>query len=282
MTADLIDNSLALSEAIKKIRHGQLVAMNFAVEPMLENEEELQQYFESEFGSQTDIDMEKTVAAAVTRSIYASKLFPKAEKKDIARAMTATTIELMRYGKLDYHYSTERISAREYDRRMRENNVAQRITQVRKIRNGMMRQGIKIAISAGAAALAHSAATTAATTAIAGLAGLAGATSAAIPVVAAVGTFAVLTLGSKLLPKKVREPLENKFDQIQERICDVAADAARTLQRHIESAAERIIPVIEKAKDISRNVGRALSRARDRAVESLGKAKAKAMSWLGL
>lgn len=280
-SANLIDERLALANAVRRIRRGQLVALTFADESLLADNARLKEYFDADFDSPVEADMEKAVTAAAVRSVYASTAIPESQKLTVARAKAQSAFELMQYGKLYYRYATDQIMARDYDCRMRANNVVQRITRVRKMRNMIMRTGVKVAISAGASTLVHYATATAATTTVAGIATAAGVAASAVPVAAFVATFAALTLGTRLLPKKVREPLEQKFDALQDRACDIAVDAAHSLCRHMDKAAERMQPVLQKARDMARCTGAALRSAREKTVAALGKAKAKVMSWFG-
>lgn len=276
-----IDEQLALLDAVKHMRRAQLTAMTFADESLLDDNERMKQYFDSDFDSEADKEMEKVVAAAAVKAVYASDAIPDSNKEAIARMQANAAVELMRYGKLDYHYATCRIYAREYDRRMRENSVAQRVVQVRRTRNMIVHAGIKLTISAAASAIVHSATASAATASVAGVATLASGVAAVAPIAAAVTTFAVLTFGYRLLPAKIRKPIEKKIDELQERACDFAVDAAKTLCRKLEPVAQRILPIAEKAHDMARKVGRSIQQSLQKTVSSLSRAGRKVMSAFG-
>lgn len=278
----MTDERMALLDSLRKVRRAQLAALTFADQSLLVESDALKRYFDSDFGSDYDRAAEKAIGAAAIRAVYASKTIPQSQKATVARAQSRAAVELMRYGKLDYHYATDRIMAREYSRRMRENSVAQRVAHMQRTRNFIVNNGIKIAISTCATALVHSATATAATATVAGIATAAGATAAAVPVAAGVATFAVMTFGTRLLPKKVREPLEKKFDFLQSRACDIAVDAAQTLAQHTDRIAERVRPVVERARSMAERVGRALGKAKQQAAASLSRTSRKIFSWIGI
>ena len=266
------EERLALLSSIRKIRHSQLATLTFINDSLLEDEEMVKEYFDSPFGSLESEKIETIFAGAAANSVLRSKVIPEKQKASVAKIQAHAVVEMLRYGKLDYQYATDKIYAKTYNKLLKENDVAQRVTNIQKTRNFLIRKGGKVAISSGMAALAHAAAATAAT-------GLAATLSA--PVVVGLATYGVLTYGSKLIPKKIKEPIKKKYDDIQKRVFDTAVTAVKGLAQRMEPIAEKVKPVIEEAKTTMYQVRQAVKRAASNAWEKTKNVGKKILSFFG-
>lgn len=266
------EERIALLSSIRKIRHSQLATLTFIDDSLLEDEEMVKEYFDSSFGSKESEKIEIIFAGAAVNSIFRSKVVPESQKASVAKIQAHAIVEMLRYGKLDYQYATDKIYAKTYSRLLKENDVAQRVTNIQKTKKFLIRKGGKIAISSGMAALAHAAAATAAT-------GLAATLSA--PVVVGVATYGLLTYGSKLIPQKIKEPIKKKYDDIQKRVFDTAVSAVKGLAQRMEPIADKVKPKIEEAKNTMYQIGQAVKQTASNAWEKSKSIGKKILSFFG-
>lgn len=266
------EERIALLSAIRKIRHSQLATLTFVDESLLENDNLIKEYFDSPFGSSESENIEVLFAGAAANSVFRSKTIPESNKPMLARTQAHAVVEMVRYGKLDYQYATDKIYAKTYNRLIKENDVATRVTNVQKTKMFLLRRGTQVAISTVMAGLAHAATAAAATTLAATL---------SAPLSVGLATYGVLTFGGKLIPKKVKEPIKKKYDDIQKRVFDTAVDAMHGLARRMEPIAKKVKPVIEEAKDTIYQIGQAAKETAGNVWEKAKSAGEKVLSWLG-
>lgn len=151
------DEKIALLSAIRKIRHSQLATLTFVDESLLENEDLVKEYFDSPFGSPKSEKVEILFAGAAANSVFRSKTIPESQKPMIARTQAYAVVEMVRYGKLDYQYATDKIYAKTYNKLIKENDVATSVTNIQRVKKTFLRKGGKIVISTVMASLAHAA-----------------------------------------------------------------------------------------------------------------------------
>ena len=266
------EEKIALLSAIRKIRHSQLATLTFVDESLLENEDLVKEYFDSPFGSLESEKVEVLFAGAAANSVFRSKTIPESQKPMLARTQAHAVVEMVRYGKLDYQYATDKIYAKTYNKLIKENDVATRVTNIQRTKSFILRKGGKIAISTVMAGLAHAAAAATATTVAATL---------SAPIAVGLATYGILTFGGKLIPKKIKEPIKKKYDDIQKRVFDTAVDAMHGLARRMEPIAEKVKPVIEKTKDTIYQIGQAAKETAGKVWEKTKSVGKKVLSWFG-
>lgn len=242
-----IEEKSALLSALRAIKHSQLATMTFMDDVLLNNEVLFKSYFDSPFGTPESEKMEKIFAGAVVNSIFHSKSIPDKEKAKLAVSNARSIVQMVRYGKLQYQYATNRIYARKYDELLRKNDVAQRITLVMKTKNFLLRKGGTIVISSCMASLAHAAVGAGAVTLGAAV---------AAPVLIGIATWGVLTFGGKLLPKSIKEPITKEYNNIQKKSLDTAVDIISFLERKRQTVVTKVKPIIEKASDTAYSIGK--------------------------
>lgn len=141
-----MNNRIQLEAAIESLRYNkEYAALSFGLPP-LSNEDSLEEYFNAPFDSNTDKNFEKIIATAAINSTYKSKI-PQKKKEKHALKLARAIIERLRYLKLGYQYETDKISAREYQTRLKENNVAQKIARIEAIKKKLLFEGVKIGLS---------------------------------------------------------------------------------------------------------------------------------------
>lgn len=238
-----------LLAALRTLKHTQLLTCTFIDETgIFDNEDLLKTYFDSPLGSKESEQMEEAIVAAVVKSVYASPHIPQADKQAKAMTYTRDTVNMLRYAVLQYQYETEKISAKKYNEIRQKNEVAQRVSYLQTAKRMILRKGGKIVVSAGLGVLAKVAVG-------AGVTVLG--TTLTAPLAVAGATYALLTFGGKLIPPQIKEPLKNEWHRVQRRICDEAVDVVKTLKKKGQQIADRVEPIIEKARDVAYAIGKA-------------------------
>lgn len=266
------EEKIALLSALRKIRHSQLATFAFVDESLLDNEELMKDYFDSPFGSPESEKVEVLFAGAAANSVFLSKTIPESKKPIMAKTQAHAVVEMLRYGKMDYQYATDKIYAKAYNKLLKENDVALRVTNIRRTKRFLLRKGSKIAISTVMAGLAHAAAAATATTLAATL---------SAPVAVGLVTYGLLTFGGKLIPPKIKEPVKKKYDDIQKKVLDTAVDAMHGLARRMEPIAEKVKPVVEKTKETIYQIGQAAKETTGKIWEKTKSVGKNVLSWFG-
>lgn len=148
-----MNNRIQLEAAIESLRYNkEYAALSFGLPP-LSNKDSLEEYFNAPFDSITDKNFEKIIATAAINSTYKSNI-PQKKKEKHALKLARAIIERLRYLKLGYQYETDKISAREYQTRLKENNVAQKIVRIEAIKKKLLFEGVKVGLSAALGTIA--------------------------------------------------------------------------------------------------------------------------------
>lgn len=210
---------------------------------ILGDETRLMEYFEAPFDSDVDRELEKIAATAAIRSTYSSKFIPNSLKNDIAQRQARQVVEALRYAKLDYKYESEEpIPVKEYQRRLKENKVAQKAAIVKAVKNRLIFEGTRIGVAAAMGLITASL----------------GVATAPAAVVAAV-TWATVTAVSVLVPEKVKTKVKSVLRNVTHNCVGMAKTAIKAMvntgKKACKKIAEKVAPVVEKAATTLERVG---------------------------
>lgn len=239
-----MDNRNQLSAAIKALRNLKYLTFSSIDKSLLEDEERVLKYFNAPFDSVEDVEFEKIVSAATIKSVYSSSA-PSSIKYDWAKRQARQNVEALRYQKLAWKYETDTISAKEYQRRLKENNVAQKAAFVKACKKRLILEGTKVGVGAIMGTIA---------TAL----GVAAAPAAVVGVVA----WGVLTAVDVLVPQKVKDKVKGHIREAVNQCTSMAQMAVEklrdTAQKVAEKVAEKVAPVVERASNTLQKVETAI------------------------
>ncbi len=235
-----MDNRNQLSAAIKSLRNLKYITFSSIDKSILENEEKILEYFNAPFESVVDVEFEKLVSAATIRSVYSSSA-PNSMKYDLAQRQARQNVEAIRYQKLAWKYETETISAKEYQKRLKNNNVAQKVALVKACKKRLLLEGTKIAMGAAMGAITATLGVATAPAAIVGIA-----------------AWGVLTVVDILVPQRVKDKVKSHIREAVNICTSMASVAVKKLRETGQKIAEKVAPVVEKATKAIEKVGNSI------------------------
>ena len=248
-----------LLAAIRTLRLTQLINLTPISDELLKDEQTLQRYFESDFESETDIEFEKIVVSATTRTVFDSKWISDDKKATVAIAQSKAVLDLFRYVKTTSAFQKRKLTAEQYQNRIEADVVAKKVNAVKKLGKTLVNTGVKIGISA----------------LIPKVAAVVGVTIAAPSVfVVGVASFAVVQVVDAVIPKETKEKIKEKAQNVVLACVDKAKstikeikEQSRPLKEKLES---KISKVIEKTKQTFERVGESFVHAGEK-VKEVGK-----------
>lgn len=212
-----------LAVAMKQLRHFNIFALT-RFDDSQYDEELLLKYFDADFESPINAQMEKIISAAVVSTVYEKDYIPNNWKRRVAEKAVREQVEALRSAKITYHKEVNEMSEREAQARLKENKIVQRVTVVDSIVKSGCRVAARTGISFGIGAL------------VALITG----GPVAIPAIVAYGVVSII-------PKKVK-------DKVVEG-CKKGVDTAVEVVRNTaDSLAQKGVEVAQKAKTVIKEV----------------------------
>ncbi len=236
-----MNNRTQLLASIAKLRNTKFMTFAKVDASVLGDEQRLMEYFEAPFDSDVDRELEKIAATAAIRSTYSSKFIPNSWKNRIAQRQARQVVEMLRYAKLDYKYATSDIYADEYNRRLKQNNVAQKLA----ICKTAIKVGVKSGIRKGVGIVIRTVTTL---------------MGCPLPKPAEkVVSWAVVKVAEVMIPQKVKEKIKGVLRNVTHNCVGMANVAIKAMtntgKKACQKIAEKVAPVVEKAANTLKRVG---------------------------
>lgn len=219
-----------LLAAIRTLRLTQLINLTPISDELLKDEQALASYFESDFGSNTDHEFEKIVAAATTRTVYDSKWIPDDKKATVALAQSKAALDLFRYVKTTSAFQKRKLTAEQYQNRIEADVVAKKVNAVKKLGKTLVNTGVKIGISA----------------LIPKVAAVVGVTIAAPSAfVVGVASFVVVQVVDAVIPKETKEKIKEKAQNVVLACADKTKVVLTEIKKQTRPLKEKLVSKIE-------------------------------------
>lgn len=222
-----------LIAAIRTLRLTQLINMTSISDELLKDKQTLQRYFESDFESETDIEFEKIVVSATTRTVFDSKWIPDGYKLSVAFSQSKAALDVVRYAKLTSAFQKKKLTAEQYQNRIEADVVAKKVNAVKKFGKTLVNTGVKIGISA----------------LIPKVAAVVGVTIAPSAFVVGIASFAVIQVVDAIIPKETKEKIKEKVQNVVLACVDKAKEAITTIKKQTRTLKEKLATKIENVVD---------------------------------
>lgn len=185
----------------------------------------LEDYFQCDFDTKREADIEKIVGAAAIKNVCSKKI---PFKKKIAQNQAKVAIEAVRAAKLAYKYGTNTILARDYNKRCKDNYIVTVMTNLQRFKKRITRRAVIATI-----------------TTIAAIAG------ASIP---------TITVGTSLfvyncLPERTRQKIKTGIYQAIEVTKETIEVGMKELYQRGQQVVERIKDICANKFEIARENG---------------------------
>ena len=257
----LLSEREGLAVALKQLKHFNVWAVCSLDESQYE-EELMLKYFDADFESPVNAEVEKIISTAVVSTIYEKNYIPKKWKRNIAQKAAREQVEALRGAKITFHKEVKGMSEREAQARLRENKIIQRATTVDSAVKFGCRKAAKAGISYGIGALVST---------------IVGA-PVAIPAIAA---YAVISL----IPKKVKDKVVDGARSMVDTVVKKTRNTAdRLISKGVEVAQKAKTAVEKVASNVKEQVSHAWEVTKQKANQMGEKIKEKAKrfkNWLG-
>lgn len=224
---DCIADRIAVASGFQKLREYNRIMLQHSTNDII-NEPILEKYFQCDFDTKLEEDIEKIVGTAVVKNICSRKI---PLKKKIAKQQSARAIEALRAAKLAYKYETNTIFAKDYNKRCKDNYVVTIVTNLQRLKKRFARKAITATIIA-----------------IAGIAG------ASVPTIAVATVFFVYNC----LPEKTRKKIKYGINQVVEVTKGTIEIGLKELFQRGEQVAEKVKEIYEKKLEFAKETGRRL------------------------
>lgn len=237
----LLSEREGLTVAMKQLKHFNVWAICSLDESQYE-EDLLIKYFDADFESPINAEVEKIISTATVATIYEKNYIPNKWKRSIALKAAREQVEVLRVGKITYHKEVKGMPEREAQARSRENKMLQRAATIDTAVKFGCRKAAKTGISYGIGALVST---------------IVGA-PVAIPAIAA---YAVIPL----VPKKVRDKVVDGASKVVDTVVKKARNTADQLaSKGVEVAQKAKTTIEEVASNIKEQVSHAWMVAKEK------------------
>ncbi len=237
----------ALADAMQSL-HRYIRAMYISVDEKIIDEPIVKEYFETS-SAERKVELEKIMAAATVRSVFADPEIPICHKGNVARRAAAEIVEAFSAAKIDYEYCSGKMGTglaaqRQYEKLKKANKLAQRAAGLRRIVNNipvtLSKMAAKEGVKAGLAALGMAVG------------------SAGGPAGALVGFLTGLAVDVVIAftPQSVKDKVQARAEELAEKAANVVANVGRKLmevepiRKTVEYVNTEIIPVVKKTVTI--------------------------------
>lgn len=208
--------------------HKLRIYNNILLQPLANdviNDPILEEYFQCDFDTKLEVDIEKIVVAAAIKNVCSKKI---PFKKKIAKKQARGAVEALRAVKLAYKYETNTILARDYNKRCKNNYVVTIVTNLQRLKKRFARKAAIATI-----------------TAIAAMAG------ASVPTIAVGTGFFVYNC----LPEKIRKQIKSGIIQVIEVTKETIEVGLKELSQIGEQVAEKVKEICAEKFKIARETG---------------------------
>lgn len=221
------DNLGNIQSALETLRQYNQYVL-FPVEESVFDNPALEEYFNSPLDSLVEREIEKIICVAGINAVYDNPNIPAINKKRSARNTARDLREAMRIAKLEFLGDEEKVNSKEYRRRKRALPIVRRRMKVQMAKK-----------------MAKNTAITTIASVIAG----------------PIGTASVLghRIIYKLLPDKIKEPIQKKVKQIKDDAIEVLNTTIDNIKstsvgRSVQKVIDVVKPIPQKIVDTSKKI----------------------------